>query len=159
MSKSFPDEQAVHERFSVDCFNLAWDLLDRSDRSPEQDEEMLRLSVASTWHWAKRSDCTAENLSVGLWQTSRIHSVLEHMEEARRYATLCVQESSKQNVGVFFLGYAYEATARAETLAGNASAATVALEHAEKLATQIEDADARSMLEQDLDDVRHRLNP
>ncbi len=81
------------------------------------------------------------------------------MEEARRYATLCVQESSKQNVGVFSLGYAYEATARAEALAENTSAATAALEHAEQLATQIEDADARSMLEQDLDDVRHRLNP
>ena len=159
MSKSFPDERAVHERFSVDCFNLAWDLLDRSDRSPEQDEEMVRLSVASTWHWTKRSDCTAENLSVGLWQTSRIHAVLGHAEEARRYASLCVQESSKGGVGVFFLAYAYEATARAEALAGNASVATAALGQAEKLLERVEDADAQSMLEQDLDDVRRRSSP
>ena len=158
MSKSFPNEQAVHERFSVECFNLAWDLLDRSDRSPEQDEEMIRLSVASTWHWTKRSDCTAENRSVGLWQTSRIHSVLGHTEEARRYASLCVQESSKEGVGVFFLAYAYEATARAEALAGNASVATAALEQAQRLLERIEDAEARSMLEQDLDDVRRLSN-
>jgi len=154
MTGSLADEQAAHKQFSVACFNQAWDLLDTTDRTAEQDEEMLRLSVASTWHWTKRTDCTEENLSVGLWQTSRIHSVLGHFGEARRYAAMCVQESSKENVDVFFLAYAYEAVARAEAVSGNGAAASEALTRADELAGQVKDEDSRSMLKQDLEGLR-----
>ena len=33
---------------------------------------MLRLSLAATWHWTQRPDCTSTNLSIGYWQTARL---------------------------------------------------------------------------------------
>ena len=50
---------------------------------------MLRLSLATTWHWTQRPDCTSTNLSIGYWQTARIYALLGQAENARRYAQMC----------------------------------------------------------------------
>ncbi len=44
------DLQAAHKFFSVTCFNQTWDLMDKAERTAEEDEEMLRLSLASHYH-------------------------------------------------------------------------------------------------------------
>lgn len=41
------DVAAAHRYFSVECFNRAWDLIDKPDRTELDDEEMVRLSLAS----------------------------------------------------------------------------------------------------------------
>ena len=75
---------------------------------------MLRLSLAATWHWTQRPDCTSTNLSIGYWQTARIYALLGQAENARRYAQMCFEVSQQPGVKPFFLAYAYEALARAE---------------------------------------------
>jgi hypothetical protein len=48
-----PDEaQAWHKRFAMQCNNSAWDL-STTERTPQQDQEMLDAAHASAWHWAK----------------------------------------------------------------------------------------------------------
>jgi len=43
-----PDDNAkIQERLTVDCFNSAWDLIDKSDRSLAGDEEMLLDDLAT----------------------------------------------------------------------------------------------------------------
>src|SRR5688572_4192069 len=103
----------VHRYFSADCFNKAWELIEKADRTPEEDEQMVRLNQASLWHWTQRDDCKSTNMSVGYWQASRIHAILGRAGEATRYGQLCLERSQEQE-SPFFLAYAFEALARAE---------------------------------------------
>lgn len=139
-----------HRYFSVECFNRAWDLLDKTVRTPAEDEEMLHLGMASLWHWHQRSDCTDTNLSVGYWQVSRIYAVLGHADNARHHAERCLDVSRGEGIPPFYLGYAYEALARAEMVAGNADGMAASLQEAQRVAETVPDAEARKTLQDDL---------
>ena len=115
------DLKAAHRYFAADCFNNAWTLIEKPDRTPEEDEQMLRLNQASMWHWTQREDCTNRSLSIGYWQASRIHALLGRAAEARHYGELSLKYGSEEPP--FFRGYAHEALARAEAKAGDRAAA------------------------------------
>jgi hypothetical protein len=144
------DLATAHKRFSVDCFNKTWELIDKEGRTPEENEKMLLLSMASTWHWTQREDCEPTNLSVGYWQISRVHAILGRADEARRYGTLCLEASCGEGIAPFYLGYAHEALARAEKVAGNRNEMEEHLGEARKAAERMTDADAKKMLLDDL---------
>jgi hypothetical protein len=148
------DLAAAHRYFAVDCFNLAWNLIDKAERTPEEDEEMLRLSLASTWHWTQRADCTATNLSVGYWQTARIYTLLGQVENARRYAGLCLEASQKEGAEPFAMGYAFEALARAEMTAGNRMQMDAYLEQARRVCESMTDEEDRQQLLKDLETIK-----
>ena len=148
------DIQAAHRYFSAECFNRAWDLIDKADRTPEEDEQMLRLSIASTWHWSQRPDCTSVNLSVGYWQTSRIYALLGQSENARRYGQLSLQAFQGVDAPPFYFGYAYEALARAESVAGNKKEMNAYLLQAHQFAQRVTDLEEKEQLENDLDLIR-----
>ena len=149
-NKSGFDEQAAHRYFSVTCFNQAWDLIDKAERTPEEEEQMIRLSLASHWHWTQREDFAKTNESVAHWQTSRIYALLGQAENARRYGKLSLAAASADGVTPFYVGYAYDALARAEAIAGNQSEIEEYLAKARKAAAQISNAEERKMLEGDL---------
>jgi len=144
------DVAAAHKYFSVFCFNAAWDLIEKADRTPEEDEEMVRLTLASAWHWTQREDCNDTNLSVSYWQASRIYAILGQAENARRYAQLCLDISKGPDVGSFYLGYAYEALARAEAVGGDHAKAKAYTSEAKNAAEHVTDADSRKWLLDDL---------
>jgi hypothetical protein len=144
------DVAGAHRYFSTACFNQAWDLLDKPDRTPAEDEQMLHLGMASLWHWSQRPDCTDTNLSVGYWQVSRIYAVLGHADNARHYAERCLDVSQGEGIPPFYLGYAYEALARAEMVAGNTDGMVASLQEARRVADTVPDVEARQMLQDDL---------
>jgi len=148
MKKPEFDTKAAHKYFAAGCFNRAWDLLDKSERSPEEDEQMIALSHASIWHWTQRDDCTDTNLSVGYWQASRIYALLGQTENARRYGQLSLKYSEDSEP--FYVAYAYEALARAESLAGDKAKSKEYLELAGKLAESVSDAEWKKILMDDL---------
>ena len=148
------DHPAAHRYFSAGCFNLAWDLINKSERTPEENEQMLRLSLASHWHWTQRADCTQENVSIAYWQTSRVYAVLGQAENARRYARLCFEVSSGGDVPLWCLGYAYEALARTELVAGDLTSMSEYLREALGVAEAITDPETRQMLLADLETIK-----
>ncbi len=148
------DLNRAHRFFSADCFNRAWYLIDRPRRTPQEDQEMLFLAIAALWHWRQREDCSPTNLSIGYWQVARIYTLLHQVENARSYALQCLEISKMGGVAPFYLGYAYEALARAEALAGNRLAMAEYLEEARRLAGRISDPEDRDQLLEDLETVR-----
>jgi len=148
------DLTRAHRYFAAECFNQAWDLMDKPERSPQEDEEMLRLSLASQYHWTQRDDFTPTSQSVGFWQTARIYAMLGQVENARRYGELCLQASQAEGVPPFYLGYAYEALARAEMVAGERGKMEAFLAEARKAAEAVSDAEARKQLLDDLQSIK-----
>ena len=142
------DLAEAHRYFAAACFNAAWDLIDKSDRSPEDDQRMIALALASLYHWSERPDCGDVQRSVGYWQASRVHALAGLAGEARRYGELCLAESGE--LAPFYRGYAHEALARAARVAGDGSAAELHLAKARELAAEIVDESERKLLEDDL---------
>ena len=148
------DINAAHRYFAAECFNRSWDFIDKHQRSPAEDDEMLHLSLTSLWHWLQRADATPTHLSVGYWQVGRVYALRGEPANARHYALLSLQASQAAGVEPFYRGYAYEALARTEALAGNDEKAGEYLRQARSLAEQVEDLEDRNLLLKDLDSIQ-----
>ncbi len=147
------DLVSAHRWFSVECFNRTWEYINKKDRTPAEDEEMIRLSLASTWHWTQRPDCTNVNRSISLWQNSRVYALAGQIENARRYGQMCLDVSQNEDVPTFYRGYAYEALARAESLGGNNQVMKALVIEARRLAEQVVVEEDRNLLQADLDTI------
>jgi predicted phage gp36 major capsid-like protein len=141
------DVQSAHKYFAAHCFNAAWELIRKADRTPADDEQMISLSHASAWHWAQQPDCTDQSLSIGYWQLSRVHALIADAENARKYGRLCLEKSTEP----FYLGYAHEALARAESVAGNDAGMKQHLAEAWRHAEAVADAEHKQWLVRDLE--------
>ena len=142
------DEEAAHVLYSKTCFNDAWTLIEKAERTPDDDETMIRLNQASLWHWTRRADCTDRNLSIGYWQASRIRALLGHADEARRYAELCLAKSP--SLQPFHRACAHEALARAALLQGDGATGRAHEMQARAMAQAIADDHDRELLYADL---------
>ena len=142
------DVSLAHRYFSADCFNKAWELIEKTNRTPAEDEEMVQLSQTSLWHWTRRDDCKGTNLSIGYWQVSRIYAILGRAEEARRYGQLSLEHSRQESP--FLQAYAHEALMRAEIAAGNSALAAQYRIEALRLAADVTDSEERDLILNDL---------
>ncbi len=150
-------KQIVHEAFSGGCFNKCWTLIEKADRSPEDVEDMLLLAQASLWHWKQRSDCTPMNLSVAYWQLSRVYALAENYDQARLFGNKCLEVSKDNKISPFYVGYAFEALARAEVLNKDFKAAGTCLEKAEKELAEVTDKDEKEFLGTDIAELRNAI--
>lgn len=141
----------IHRRFSAEFFNATWGLLDRTERTADDDERMISLSHASLAHWRLRPDCTARHFAIGYWQLSRVYSVVRQPENARHYGLLSLAASEREPP--FFVASAHEALARAAKLARDSATFSRHLAAARQLAERITDVDERKMLVDDLDQL------
>ena len=146
------DVAVAHKLFSASCFNKAWELIQKRERTRDDDEQILLLAYASMWHWKQRPDCTSTTKSIGYWQLSRINAMLGRADESPRYAQLSLDNSSEQEP--FFVGYAYEALARAELIANNRAKSKEYLTQAERCAELVSDTEDRELLINDLRSLR-----
>jgi tetratricopeptide (TPR) repeat protein len=145
------DLAEAHKYFAAHCFNTAWDLIEKTDRTEADDRLMVALNQASIYHWLNRPDCTDRNLSIGYWQASRIQSLLGNHAEALRQAEACPQFS--HDLAPFYLAYAHEALARAMAGLGRSEDAKRHLDIAAALAADVKDKHEREALLADLASV------
>ncbi len=146
------DVTAAHKYFSVQCFNSAWGLIEKKDRTAEDNEQMIQLAQASLWHWSQREDKTDRNMSIGYWQASRIYALVGEAGNARKYGQLCLEYSKDDEP--FYLGFACEALARAEMIAGDQAKMKKYLQEAQKQAQAVSNDDEKKMLLDDLETIK-----
>lgn len=146
------DVDLAHKYFSANCFNNAWDYIDKKERTAAENEQMILLSLASLWHWTQRDDCDDGKKSIGYWQASRVYALAGEADNARKYGQLCLDVTPKD--ASFYVGYAYEALARAESVAGHADKAKQYLAEARRCAEKVEAADEKKLLVDDLDGLQ-----
>jgi hypothetical protein len=135
-------EAEAHRKFAVAAFNATWGLLDKTDRTPEDDAAMILTTFASRYHWGAIG--TPLEFERGDWQISRVFAVLNKPEPARHYAQSCLDICLKNGFKDFDLAFAYEAMARAHAVVGDKAETDkflkLAYEAAEKIETK-EDRD------------------
>jgi hypothetical protein len=144
-------EQESHRKFAVDLFNLVWDLLDKGERSKEEDDRMLHAAHASRFHWGEIG--TPLEFERGEWQISRVYAVLNRPQAAIYHAQRCLDICTANQIGDFDIAFAYEALARAYAIAGESEKSREYIRLAEQAGEQIEDEGNRGYFLSELETV------
>jgi tetratricopeptide (TPR) repeat protein len=139
----------AHLEFAKSIYNSIWELLEKEDRSQEEDQEMLLAAYASLYHWTKVG--TAVHHQRGSWMISRVHQSLGEAELSLAWAYRCLEisETHSSVMEDFDLAYAQEALARAYALAGDQEKALHHWQKAASLGERIEDKEDKEIFEGD----------
>ncbi|WP_331730222.1 MerR family transcriptional regulator (plasmid) [Kitasatospora sp. NBC_00070] len=138
-------------RMAVDLFNGVWRLLEKEERSTEEDDRMLHMAHASRYHWGQVG--APVNLSRGEWQCSRVYSVLGRAEPALHHARRGMEICQAHRIGDWDLAYAYESLARAHAVAGDKDQARTWTEQALAAAEDITQDEDRELVLTDLETI------
>jgi hypothetical protein len=106
-------EQLWHKKFAVDLNHLVWSLLEKTDRTGEEDDKMVHAAHASHYHWDEIGMAVRTR---GEWLISHVYVVLNRAEAALYHAQRCLALCQEKNVKDFDIAYGYEAMARAYAL-------------------------------------------
>lgn len=144
MSEKITLDEA-QEKFAKSCWNAIWPLLDKTDRTPSEDEELLLYAFTSLYHWKQIG--TVVNLQRGYWMISKVYQVLGKAEPAQAWAEKCARVTSDFPTAMkdFDLAYAEEALARSYALAGKLEPAREHHRQAVKLGKQIKDPEDKKV--------------
>lgn len=110
-------DKSIHRQMAIELFNLTWDLLEKTDRTPAETDRMINAAHASRYHWEIAGD--ALNIARGEWQISRVYSVIGRAEPCLYHAERCLHVTLENKLADFDLAFAYEAMARACHLSGD----------------------------------------
>ena len=151
MAEASPmDERSLHETFAKKTNGEVWSLLEKSDRSPVEDERMLLAAHASYYHWLHAG--THVHQQRAEWMVAHVYTVLGRGEPARYHARRCwsLTEMFREELKDFDAAYAHEALARAEALAGDEAEAARHYRLAEQRGVAILDEEDRHIFLSDL---------
>ena len=138
-----------HRDRGIEINNDTWRLIGIEERTPEEDEAMVRSAFAAAYHWSHAALRTIANDARGEWLLARVHVLVERPELALHYAERCAAACAAGGLVDFDLAYAREALARALAALGRRSEAEVELAAAR--AVPIADPEDRRILDGDLD--------
>ena len=146
----------THRQLGKELYNHTWSLIETTDRSPDQDDEMLFASHASAHHWS-RGGGTLANAARGHWQIARVYSTLGRGEPALWHARRSLElaeEAAKAGVADDWdVPAALEGLARAQAVAGDRAGAAATRARALEAVKEIADPEDRQLIEQDLETI------
>jgi DNA-binding transcriptional MerR regulator len=147
--KLSPDD---NRRIGIALFNATWTLMEKENRTRDENDTMLHMAHASRHHWAA-SGTDAAHLARGEWQCSRVYAVLGRAEPCLHHAQRVLDLCQENGVGDFDLAFGYEALARGHAVAGNAEQARAYTKQALAAAEDIAEEDDRELLLGDLETI------
>ena len=146
------EEKDTHRKFAVGCFNGTWDLIEKADRTQEDDARMIHMAHASRYHWGEIG--TPLNFARGDWQISRVYAILGQGENALNYAKSCLHLCADNDLGDFDLAFAYEAAARAFNVLGDSEMTEKHLALAKKAGENIAKEDDKKYFLSELESIK-----
>lgn len=138
---------------AAQLFNETWRLLERDQRTRDDDDRMIHTAHASRYHWGHAPGATPANLARGEWQISRVYAVLGRPEPALHHARRVLDLCQENGIGDWDLAFAYEALARAHAVAGDAAQARHYTDQALTAAKDIAEDGEREIVLADLETI------
>jgi hypothetical protein len=143
-------DKDLERKLAAHLFNETWRLIEKPDRTAEENILMIHSAHASRYHWQSVGD--SSHKAIGEWQISRVYSLLRLSDPALYHARVCLEICETQSFSPFLTGCAHEAMARALSFNDKTSAR---LHHqmASELAMLVQDPEDRGILECDLKSI------
>lgn len=136
-----------HRAQGIECNNSIWEMVE-AERTPENDEEMLRRAFAASYHWARAKGRTPVNDARGQYMLAKAHLLAGLPERSLHYADMCMRTTLDSGFVDFDLAYAHEARARALRALGRDEEAMA--EWAAAKAVPVANDEDREIVEKDL---------
>jgi DNA-binding transcriptional MerR regulator len=143
-----PDDE---RRLAGGLFNATWTLLEKEQRSRDEDDAMLHMAHACTHHW--RQVGKPENVARSEWQCSRVYAALRRPEPCLHHAQRVLDICQENGLGDFDLAFAYEALARGAAIAGDLDRSRAYTELALAAAEDVKEDDDRELVLTDLETI------
>jgi len=145
------NDRERHHYWGKTLFNDTWRLMEKEDRTPDDDAQMVHTAHASAYHWLQVG--TPVHFSRSHWQCSRVYCVLGRAEPALYHARFVLDICERNSIGDWDLAFAYEALARAHAVAGDKEQSRRWLEQARQASVDIAEDDDRELLLSDLETI------
>jgi hypothetical protein len=154
-SASAPGTGSVSDErmLAAQLFNETWRLMEKENRTTEDDDRMIHAAHASRYHWGQVPAATPAHLARGEWQISRVYTVLGRGEPALHHAQRVLDICQANGIGDWDLAFAYEALARAHAVGGDATQARNHTDQALAAAREITDDEDRALVLADLETI------
>ena len=107
------DLNEMHQSLAINLNQETWGLLEREDRTDNDDQRMITFAKGSLYHWQRSPNCRPVNHQRGEWLISHVYAVLNRGKEALFHAEICMDITMNESLIDFDLAYAYECKARA----------------------------------------------
>jgi len=144
MTEAGGDAAAARRAFAVAAFNGAWDLIDKTDRSPDDDRQMLTLAFASRWHWGEVG--TDENRAISDWQVAHVASLIGNAPLALSFAQAAYDTARGSNLPDWTQASTAEGLARAHACAGDMASYEKYANEARERCGQLDDEEDRELI-------------
>jgi DNA-binding transcriptional MerR regulator len=144
-----PDEE--ERKLGIGYFNTVWSLMEKEDRTTDDDDRMLHMAHASRYHWGQVGK--PEHLARGEWQVSRVYAVLHRSEPCLHHAQRVLDICLANGIADWDIAFAYEALARGHAVAGDSESARAMTERALEATERIADDDSRKLVMSDLETI------
>lgn len=143
-------DRATHRALGAGLYNRTWQLLEREDRTPDEEDELVHAAHASAWHWRQASEGVER--ARGEWLCARVYAMLGRAPAAVAHARRCLDLLDAGAAGVedWDRAAAAEAMARALAVAGDERGAAEWRGVAVAALDAIADPEDRAVIEQDL---------
>ena len=145
-----PGATEFHRKTAVACFNKAWELLDKKERSRGEDLQMLLEAHTSRYHWGHIGN--AHNFAVGDWQIARVYATLKQAAPALLFARSSLETCQKNDLKDL-LPSAYEGMARALATANDTGEAKRYLAMARRQLELVNEEEDREIYRQQIDET------
>jgi hypothetical protein len=128
------------------AFNATWALIDKPDRTPAEDRQMLTLAHGSRHLWQTAGGL--KECSIGDWQIARVYAILGQAALSRSFAQSALDLALAHATDPFLIAAAHEGVARALALTGD-QAALVHAALARQLAQGLADVEDTQVIQLD----------
>jgi hypothetical protein len=137
------DDRNEIRNLAIAAHEECWRLLEKSDRTPEEDRKMMAAAHANLEHWKKIGTFVEEQR--GNWLVARAYIQLGLIEPSLEFARRCMEITAAhhQELADYDRAFAKELAARAWALAGNLVRARAHYADAQMLGETINNNDDR----------------
>jgi DNA-binding transcriptional MerR regulator len=140
----------MHRKLGIELFNDTWRWMEKEDRTPDEDALMIHQAHSSLFHWLQ-SNSGPQHAARGEWQVSRVYCVVRRSEPAMYHAKRVLEICQRHGIGDWDLAFAYEALARASSVAGDREEVRRYVEQARLV--EIAEDDDREAVNADLETI------
>jgi hypothetical protein len=115
----------VHKKLAVDLYNAAWALVDKPDRTVDEDDEMVNTAHASAYHWSRLKGAIddlrwRQSVPRSHNQLANVYLALKNAERALYHSNRTVETCKQYGIADFDIAAGYQTLALSYHLAGNA---------------------------------------
>lgn len=136
--------------FAKSIYNGIWGLLEKPDRSANENEIMLLSAFASLYHWKQFG--SSVHFQRGYWMISRVYQALGDANQALYWAKKCqaITDNQSSDMEDFDLAFAQEGLARAYALSEDLEKAKEHYQKAVNLGEAIQGPEDKKIFQGDL---------